>query len=327
MSNNDLVCLNRNQMDSLLEALYEQIKNMGILIRKKYVELLSTKDSKSLAELYMSYYAATKFKPSFVYLIKDPLTGYIKIGSSTNPWKRLKQLDSMFKALVGTKRNLSMERIIFVPLGNHLVVEHQYHKKYSKYQVYGEWFDLPNNILGEDFPEFFLESPYDDPHEGFDSRIDFIEASRYQYEVLALDIMKNDIMPHSQEVMAINAMCQVYEKIQDKNNINSNRSLLPLRFYSGDNKNLFSDETDNKTWEVFKYLYLNQNKKALATYPKFDEKTGNMLWPVLGIYNKSSKSNKKIEVMEYVNLLYRFAYPLIFDLWEDSTTQQRYITV
>jgi len=65
----------------------------------------------------------------YTYLMTDGR--HFKIGSSLNPHKRLKQIQTgnPFCKLLGyTKR----------------FTEAQLHKRYKKYRVSGEWFDLPN---------------------------------------------------------------------------------------------------------------------------------------------------------------------------------------
>ncbi len=82
-------------------------------------------------------------KPGFVYLFRKN-NGLIKIGISSNPDKRL------YKIRKQTGENVEILCKIWVE--NMGVKEREYHEKYKDYQKEGEWFDIPFNILINDFP-------------------------------------------------------------------------------------------------------------------------------------------------------------------------------
>jgi len=73
----------------------------------------------------------TKERHNHVYVMKDNITGYYKIGISKNPSSREKTLQSQcpsIELLFSKKANKSTEAIL--------------HKKYSSKRVRGEWFNL-----------------------------------------------------------------------------------------------------------------------------------------------------------------------------------------
>jgi len=79
-----------------------------------------------------------------VYLIKDSLTGYIKIGKSKHPQKRLAQLQT------GTGGKLVLLQAFDVE--NDLVVEKRLHQMFWKSRKRGEWFHFPS----EDYISFIV---------------------------------------------------------------------------------------------------------------------------------------------------------------------------
>lgn len=74
------------------------------------------------------------------YLIKDTINNQYKIGRSVNPYNRYKQLRTAnpYILLIGTTNT----------------PEKELHKKYNKYRISGEWFDLPNTMVNQVINEF-----------------------------------------------------------------------------------------------------------------------------------------------------------------------------
>ena len=92
----------------------------------------------------------TKIKDScFVYLIENTHNHYTKIGVSTNPSRRLRQLqtgnDSILQ-LIGT-----------IKVEDAFKVEKLLHKSYTQKRVYGEWFAISADDLRV-LSSYFIES-------------------------------------------------------------------------------------------------------------------------------------------------------------------------
>ena len=82
---------------------------------------------------------------TFIYLMKDEINGFIKIGRAKNPESRERTLQSekpTIKLIYKCKGFVSDETLL--------------HKKYKKYRLRGEWFRLTNEQIEE--IKTFLES-------------------------------------------------------------------------------------------------------------------------------------------------------------------------
>lgn len=76
-----------------------------------------------------------------VYLIWEEGTSYYKIGVSHNPFERLKGIQ--------TGNASKVHLISAVPVSNAHFKEKEFHKKYKKYHVKGEWFSFPPRAIAE----------------------------------------------------------------------------------------------------------------------------------------------------------------------------------
>jgi hypothetical protein len=84
---------------------------------------------------------------TFIYIMKDEINGFCKIGRSVNPELRERTLQSekpSIKLIYKCKSFVSEENIL--------------HKKYNKYRFRGEWFRLTNEQIEE--IKSYLESKY-----------------------------------------------------------------------------------------------------------------------------------------------------------------------
>ncbi len=73
----------------------------------------------------------------YVYIIENIYLHDTKIGISNNPEKRIKQLQT------GSSRQLVIRHTIKFNTRNEATrVENALHKKYSKYRLTGEWFEI-----------------------------------------------------------------------------------------------------------------------------------------------------------------------------------------
>jgi len=70
-------------------------------------------------------------KISHLYIIKNPVNGYYKIGKSVNVRKRLSQLKSVEKSL-----------FIFAIVPYCGMIERDLHKHFSACRIFGEWFNF-----------------------------------------------------------------------------------------------------------------------------------------------------------------------------------------
>lgn len=88
-----------------------------------------------------------KMPETFIYLMKDEINGYHKIGRSKTPHKREKTLQSEKPSITlvySCKANIDEESLL--------------HKKYNEYRIRGEWFNLSEQQLEE--IKSYLESKY-----------------------------------------------------------------------------------------------------------------------------------------------------------------------
>jgi hypothetical protein len=88
-----------------------------------------------------------KMPETFIYLMKDEINGYHKIGRSKTPEKREKTLQSEKPSITlvySCKANIDEENIL--------------HKKYNQFRIRGEWFNLSELQLQE--IKSYLESKY-----------------------------------------------------------------------------------------------------------------------------------------------------------------------
>ena len=77
----------------------------------------------------------TNTKPSFIYFIRGDHTNTFKVGISSEPRSRLKNMQT------GCPVKLILSRSVEVK--NTESVEKELHKAFSKYKIHGEWFSMP----------------------------------------------------------------------------------------------------------------------------------------------------------------------------------------
>jgi hypothetical protein len=76
-----------------------------------------------------------------VYLIWEEGTSYYKIGISRNPAQRLKEIQ--------TGNASQVHLVAEIPVSNANYKEKEFHDKYKRYQVSGEWFSFPPRVISE----------------------------------------------------------------------------------------------------------------------------------------------------------------------------------
>ena len=95
---------------------------------------VSTAEQSTILNMAQSSYSDGGMKTEHIYVIKNELTGNIKIGVSVDPDKRLKGLQT------GSDGDLTL--ISSVPVNDAYKVENSIHKDLSQYRVRGEWFKV-----------------------------------------------------------------------------------------------------------------------------------------------------------------------------------------
>jgi len=75
---------------------------------------------------------------TFTYLMKDPFTGFIKIGKSRSPRAREITLQS---------QNISTTLMYYA--FSDIFLEKQLHQEYKEFRIRGEWFDLNETQVSE----------------------------------------------------------------------------------------------------------------------------------------------------------------------------------
>jgi hypothetical protein len=137
-----------NQIDALHNILNE------LFGTKKYIFILPTDVVKNDTPISLP----TKDRPfEDVYFMINRDTGHIKIGYSRDPQTRLSSL----KSELSTK---NIDILATIPCGFQAKkIERLFHILLNKYQVTGEWFDIPEKIVpflssGNNLPFDFAES-------------------------------------------------------------------------------------------------------------------------------------------------------------------------
>jgi hypothetical protein len=133
-----------------LEAIIEScIKTLEIYQLSNFNdEIIFRENEKALEKEYKKLGGERRKMPeTFIYLMKDEINGYHKIGRSKTPHKREKTLQSEKPSITlvySCKANIDEESLL--------------HKKYNEYRIRGEWFNLSEQQLEE--IKSYLESKY-----------------------------------------------------------------------------------------------------------------------------------------------------------------------
>jgi Rha family phage regulatory protein len=92
------------------------------------------------AELVRNVLPQTNRDRQFVYVFKNPLTNYVKIGITNNIDKRQAQLETG----AGVKLELIYNSVITT---NARDIERLAHEYFKDYNIFGEWFDVDSNVV------------------------------------------------------------------------------------------------------------------------------------------------------------------------------------
>jgi len=111
--------------------------------RKKYVDSRKKSSEKSLSD------------ESRIYLIRDVISGNIKIGVSVDPIRRYRELLGQQKPAVLINNEIRDYEMIFISKLLLREVGIELHDKYSSKRIKGEWFSLDNNDIETICSEYY----------------------------------------------------------------------------------------------------------------------------------------------------------------------------
>jgi len=123
----------RLSANDLLREL-EMLEEAGILSRNEHDVFVIP------PEIRERWITSTSFNPGYVYLFQRPLDGAYKIGMSSNPTIRLKQICDKFPGTI---------RIYTTKTDNMRKTEAELHQKYNDCRVDGEWFTLSQHDVSD----------------------------------------------------------------------------------------------------------------------------------------------------------------------------------
>ena len=98
----------------------------------------------------------------YVYFMKNKYNGYIKIGFTTNIKSRLRDIKSICKNYLGEIDAIELLGLIDTSFIEPIEFESFLHKKYKRYNVFGEWFDFPKEVWSEIEEYYLFDFEYDD---------------------------------------------------------------------------------------------------------------------------------------------------------------------
>lgn len=286
-------------LEKYLDLYDELLKIQKEHLEALYCNTFSHLDETTLKELYMTYYAKCFMEPSFVYFIYNKYTKLIKIGKAKNPFKRLNELNSMFKNHFGVENALEMLRVVFIQFDDGYAAEKIYHKTYKEYRTFGEWFNIDKSVILEDIPEF-LNYDTDNllENEGLNEKIEFKDIDEHTLSVFALDTLDD----YTKKLSGDDNNANTFLKKTIHDEINTTYGKEYRCFFNLDIRHMgepFSSNTDNKTWEMFKWLYLNKDKYCLSTMYHLDD-NDNFAKRVIGF-------NRNTEILDFNKIVYDMA--------------------
>ena len=130
---------------------------------------------------------------SLVYFIRNKVNGLIKIGKTNRLSSRMSEIKRAFHFVGFDEQDLVLEAIAYCPFGmNNGKVETYYHKLFAEYRKDGEWFDIPYDVL---FENFYFDYIIDDVLVTVECTIDFKCGVKNVklYEEQGKDYLKNQL--------------------------------------------------------------------------------------------------------------------------------------
>jgi len=275
-------------------------------LKMSYKDMFSNISDNILSEIYTTYLMKTSIKPSFVYFIYNKYTKFVKIGMTNDPLKRFNTLNSMFKTHFGANDALELLGVKFIQSSKHGIVEKMYHEKFKELREFGEWFRLDRNyvlneiLIGDINIGFKIDYDTDSflKNEGFDEKISFMDVDEYTYSMFALDALDE----YTLKISNNNREASLFLKKLIADNLCKKYNKNVYKFFGLDTRTLdmpFSDCTKNKTWEMFKWLYINKDKYCLSSYYDMNTGTGDVSKKVIGF-------NKNVKVLDCFEIVHGF---------------------
>ena len=142
---NELICYD-DYVDENVN-LVSTIFNKRLDYYSKVYETFSQLNQSELNQLYKTYKTLILRDFPCVYFIRNKYNGFIKVGSSKNPIRRLGELNNICKVHAGMDDALEICGIIFVPSEKQVTVEKQIHKDLKDKNKFGEWFEVSFDLI------------------------------------------------------------------------------------------------------------------------------------------------------------------------------------
>lgn len=250
--------------------------------KETYIKLFEDLSEKHLNEIYKNYCLFTKKPLSFVYFIYNKYTKLIKIGCSNDPLKRLDQISSLFKNNFGVDDGLELIGIKYIHSGKMTIAEKKYHKQYSNYRKFGEWFNVSKKsiqtdcLIGDISLNYSIKVDYDTDNflenEGF-KLIKYIMPPDYIIYKFVIDTLISN-KKDDDDLYKVKDV--LYKYINDKFAEN-NQSVVIGK--------LFNNPYENEAWSIYEWLYMNKCNYALTSIPRYDFNTGKTNCKVVQIGN------------------------------------------
>lgn len=129
--NNDSQRLDFSSLVSLCEVLECGMEELFLIVDEKMHNEKLKETAKKREEA----------RRGFVYFIKNPEAGLVKIGRTRNIDTRIHQLEWEYKS--------KLSLIKKIPTDNAVLLEKEMHERYSDFHIEGEWFELPEETISK----------------------------------------------------------------------------------------------------------------------------------------------------------------------------------
>ena len=249
-----------NATNECLEFYKEMLEIQNKFLLEFYVKMFKSLSNEKIIDLCKIYTIVSNEKRyEYVYFMYNEATELIKIGRSNNPKQRLYSINSVFKTQFGMENKISLIGIICVPSGNSTLLEQKLHDKFKEYNKNGEWFELTKEQIYELLKTNSFKKIVDDYHtyyiydEDINVGFEFEVPKETELFTFSLDTLDSYTIKISNNNLD---MATLIKKYIHTNLCNG----LPNNFLGFDMRNInapFSYETSNKSWEIFKWLFIN----------------------------------------------------------------------
>lgn len=243
-----------------IEFYKELLKIQSKFLSDLYNKMFEKLNKENINDLYKVYMVTeNENKREYVYFMYNEVTKLIKIGRSCDPKQRLNSINSVFKTQFGIENKISLIGLICVPSGNSSLVEKMLHEKYKNHNKNGEWFNISREQVSDLLHSDFVRKVVDENHtyyiydEDLNSSLLFKPLKEKDLNIFALDTLDNYTIQISEGNLNGATMIKrhVHTKLCGE---------TPYYIFGIDDRNIerpFSGKTDNKSWEIFKWLFIN----------------------------------------------------------------------